>query len=73
VIADVILRIEYEAKRRKTHDMVADNVMIAIFGVELDGKATDITNGVCAPLFTAGGAQTEQYFRLLPNAVEELG
>lgn len=56
VVADVILRLEYEAKRRETYNVVADNVMIAIFSVELDRKATDIADGVCAPLFTAGGA-----------------
>jgi hypothetical protein len=64
--------LDEDGLRRETHDVVADDVMIPFLGEELDRKATDVTDGVCTSLFTASGAQTEQYLGLLSNAVEEL-
>lgn len=52
--------------------MVPDNVMIAFFREELDRKASDISNSICASLLTSSGTDTAQNGGFLPNPLEEL-
>lgn len=53
--------------------MISNNVMITLFGVELDREASDIANRVCASLFTTSGAKAEEYWRLLADSVKKFG
>lgn len=53
--------------------MVANNVMVALFCIELDREASNIANCVCTALLTTSGAQTEEDWRLLSDGVQELG
>lgn len=52
--------------------MVSDNVMIAFFRKEFDRESSDISNSVCASLFTSGGTNTAQNRSFLSNTLEEL-
>lgn len=52
--------------------MVADNVMVALLGIKLDGKATDIANSVGATLFTTSSAQTEENGGFLAHAIQKV-
>ena len=53
--------------------IVAHQVPIAFFGVELHGKASDIPFGIGSPTFACHGRETYEYFRLLPDFGEEFG
>ena len=54
------------------YHMVSDNVMIAFFRKEFDRESSDISNSVCASLFTSGGTNTAQNRSFLSNTLEEL-
>jgi hypothetical protein len=41
-------------------DVVANNVPIAFFGVELDGESSNIANGVCRPTATKHGRESQE-------------
>lgn len=53
--------------------MVSNNVMVTLFCVELDRETSHIADCICAALFTAGGAEAEEDWRLLADTVKELG
>lgn len=62
-----------EEAETNTYNVVAYNVVVAFFCEELDGKASDIANGVSTTSLTTSGAETKEDCRFLSNSVQELG
>lgn len=62
-----------EEAETNTYNVVANNVVVAFFGEELDRKASDIANGVGTTSLTTSGAETKEDWCFLSNSVQELG
>ena len=61
-------RIAQEEHRR----VVADQVPVAFFSVELDGKAADVALGIGGAAFTGNGGEAREQFGLLADLAEDL-
>ena len=62
-------RVAHEEHRR----VVANQVPVAFFGVELEGKAANVTLGVGRAAFTRDGGEAGKHPGLLANVREQLG
>lgn len=62
-------RIPNEENRR----IIAYQIVISLFGVELHGKATGIACGICRPLFPTHRGKADKHLRALAHLGKELG
>lgn len=53
--------------------VIEDPVIVTLGGLEFDGPAMEITDGVCGTRFGANGGDSRKDLRLLPDAIEEIG
>lgn len=51
--------------------MVSNNVMVPLLGEELDRETSDISHGICTTLLTTSGAESEENWRFLANAIQK--
>jgi hypothetical protein len=51
--------------------MISNNVMVPLLSEELDREASDISYGICTTLLTTSGAESEENWCFLANAIQE--
>ena len=51
--------------------IVSNHIVVALFGVEFNGKSSWVSHGIWGTSLTGDGGESEEEWRLLSNLVEE--